>query len=216
MRSANSSPTTTPPPTRRPALKQRLAVWMRWLHIYSSMAGLAAVLFFSITGLTLNHPDWMFGSVRDERELTGQIPSKAWLGTGAEEDVSRLEIAEHLRRQHGLRGFVDEFLVEPTDVTVVFKGPGLSADAVINRATGSYTLTLLTEGWVAVINDLHKGRHTGPVWSWILDLSAIMLIVISLTGLALLFYIKRRRLKGLLLSVGSGLFLFWLWWAFMG
>ena len=35
---------------------------MRWLHIYSSMFGLVAILFFSVTGILLNHPSWTLGS----------------------------------------------------------------------------------------------------------------------------------------------------------
>src|SRR3954468_1125799 len=47
----------------------RTAAVMRWLHIYLSMFGLAVVLFFSVTGLTLNHPDW-FGE--PERRVSAQ------------------------------------------------------------------------------------------------------------------------------------------------
>ena len=43
---------------------------------------------------------------------------------------------------------------------------------------------------MAVINDLHKGRDTGPAWAAVIDVSAGLMVVISLTGLVLLFYIK--------------------------
>ena len=57
-----------------------------------------------------------------------------------------------------------------------------------------------------MINDLHKGRDTGRAWSAVIDASAIGLIVISASGLALLFYIKRRRARGLLTAlVGAAL-----------
>jgi hypothetical protein len=52
-----------------------------------------------------------------------------------------------------------------------------------------------------VINDLHKGRDTGPVWSVIIDVSAVLLTIISLTGLTLLFYLKLRRRPGLIVSL---------------
>ena len=46
---------------------------MRWLHIYLSMFGLAAVLFFSVTGITLNHPNaaspMLVAGERDDRRL---------------------------------------------------------------------------------------------------------------------------------------------------
>src|SRR5690348_14608346 len=56
----------------------RLAALMRWLHIYLSMFGLAAVLFFSVTGLTLNHPTWFFGEARREVQAKGHLEPK-WL-----------------------------------------------------------------------------------------------------------------------------------------
>ena len=64
---------------RRP-FRRRLAIrfakLMRWLHIYLSMFGLAAVLFFSATGITLNHPDWFFGEARRSVQAQGTIDPK--------------------------------------------------------------------------------------------------------------------------------------------
>ena len=62
----------------RRKLSIRFAKLMRWLHIYLSMFGLAAVLFFSVTGITLNHPDWVFGQVERRREAEGQMDLK-WI-----------------------------------------------------------------------------------------------------------------------------------------
>lgn len=41
-------------------------------------------------------------------------------------------------------------------------------------------------GWVAYFNDLHKGRHTGSLWSAFIDLFAGLCVVFSLSGLLLL------------------------------
>ncbi len=51
---------------------------MLWLHIYLSMFGLAAVLFFSVTGLTLNHPDWFFAGAERSAQAEGRVDAK-WL-----------------------------------------------------------------------------------------------------------------------------------------
>ena len=32
----------------------------------------------------------------------------------------------------------------------------------------------------AIVNDLHKGRDTGPVWGAVIDLSAAVLVFVSL------------------------------------
>jgi uncharacterized protein len=178
---------------------------MRWLHIYLSMLGLAAVLFFSVTGITLNHPDWVFGQVERRREADGQLDMK-WIGresadSSRSSSVAKLEVVEHLRKSHGLRGALADFRVDDNECTVSFKGPAYSADAFIDRETGHYTLTELDHGLIALLNDLHKGRDTGAVWSVVIDLSAGLMTLISLTGLVLLFYLKLRRVPGVVVAL---------------
>lgn len=188
---------------------------MRWLHIYLSMFGLAAVLFFSVTGITLNHPDWAFGQVERRREAKGRVELR-WIASQratsdsqtasdseSTEPVAKLEIVEHLRKTHAIRGALVEFRVDDTECTVSFKGPGYSADTFIDRDSGEYTLTELDHGLIALINDLHKGRDTGAVWSWVIDLSAGLMTFISLTGLVLLFYLKLRRVPGLVVALAG-------------
>jgi hypothetical protein len=62
---------------------------------------------------------------------------------------------------------------------------------------------------VGLINDLHKGRDTGPAWSLFIDVSAILLALVSLTGMILLLFLKRRRSSGLVIAA-LGLVLAWL------
>ena len=157
----------------RRKLSIRFAKLMRWLHIYLSMFGLAAVLFFSVTGITLNHPNWTFGQTERRREAKGHVDLH-WISrevapsgppAAAEPDptkqVAKLEVVEHLRKTHGVRGALAEFRVDDTECLVSFKGPGYSADAFIDRDSGRYSLTELDHGLIALINDLHKGRDTG-------------------------------------------------------
>jgi hypothetical protein len=197
---------------------------MRWVHIYLSMFGLAAVLFFSVTGITLNHPDWFYGGAEHIVQAQGHLNVK-WMNlepprgdpageADASGRVARLEVVEHLRNTHGIRGALAEFRTDDRECMVTFKGPGYAADAFIDRATGRYDLTETYHGVIAVINDLHKGRDTGKVWSLVIDLSAVLMTVISLTGLVLLFYIKRRRISGLVTAVVGTLVVVavvWLW-----
>ncbi len=209
-------------------LKIRLVKVALWLHIYVSMFGLAAVLFFSVTGITLNHPDWFFGGAERQVQAEGDLDPK-WLhgrttstGDGSEsggepdrsKGVGKLEVVEHLRKAHGIRGALADFRVDETECTVSFKGPGYAADAFIDRETGHYNLTQTLHGFVAVINDLHKGRDTGPVWSAVIDISAVVLTIISLTGLVLIFFLRLRRGPGLVVGlIGAAVILAigWFW-----
>ena len=68
---------------------------------------------------------------------------------------------------------------------------------------------------VAVLNDLHKGRDTGKKWSAVIDFSAVLMTLVSLTGLTLIFFLNKRRFSGLVLvAVGALLcclvYFFWM------
>lgn len=179
-----------------PPKHRRLPFWVRWLHIYGSMFGLCATLLFAVTGLTLNHADWFESAEPSVRTFDGALPA-AMLSP----QVDKLAVAEHLRTTHALRGAVTEFAVDQEECLVVWKGPGYSADATIARTDGTYHVEEARRGWVAVLDDLHKGRDSGPAWSFVVDASAVVLTFLSLTGLWLLFYLKKRRRSGLAVAL---------------
>jgi hypothetical protein len=183
-------------------LKQLSARWIRWLHIYASMSSCAIVLFFSVTGLTLNHPTWFGGDRETVRESNGSVDPR-WLGDPSEANssVSRLEVVEQLRGEAKVRGALKEFTVDESQCIVAFRAPGYTADTFIDRKTGHYELVESSLGWIAVFNDLHKGRDSGRAWGWVIDLSAGLLVFVSATGILLLFYINRHRKTGLVTAV---------------
>jgi len=115
---------------------------------------------------------------------------------------------EYLRKQHGIHGSLDEFRVDEAECLVSFKGPGYTSDTYIQRADGSYKMTVIEEGFVAVMNDLHKGRNSGVAWRGLIDVSAGLLVFVSLTGLGLLFFLKRLRTAGLLTGLAGAVLLF--------
>jgi uncharacterized protein len=178
---------------RHPLWKRRLASVSRWLHIYLSMTSFAILLFFAATGLTLNHPDW-FAAQQKTVQSQGVLDARWVKG-----NVDKLQVVEFLRRKEGLHGAVDDFRIEDSQCSVSFKGPGYKADVVIDRAAGSYDVTTTYAGFVAILNDLHKGRDTGRTWSKIIDISALLMTAVSLSGLILIFYLHKRRLPGLML-----------------
>lgn len=180
-------------------LKRNVAQWSRWLHIYVSMISFIIVLFFSATGLTLNHADFFTGEPK-VKNVTGNI-DKAWVEGTDTNTIKKLEIVEFLRKVHHITAGLSEFRIEESQCSISFKGPGYGADAFVERATGAYEINIMQAGTIAILNDLHKGRDSGSTWSWIIDISAILMVVISLTGLILLLYIKRKRLPGIILLI---------------
>ena len=189
------------PSMTRLAWRRRIAKASRWLHIYGSMGSLALVLFFTITGITLNHQDW-FANQQVTTDHHGTM-APAFLRTGSAEGVDKLQVVEAIRSAAGIRGAVSEFRIEDAQCEVLFKGPGYEASALIDRATGRFDITESRMGFAAVINDLHKGRDTGAIWKAVIDVSAVLLLFISATGLVLLYFVHKYRLAGIILF-GAG------------
>lgn len=187
-----------PVPVTRPAARPRSAkaqwnVWLRWLHTYTSMISLLVVLFFSVTGITLNHPDWVFGTKEVTREVTGTMPA-GWIQDG---EVNWLAVAEELRATQGLKGRVGDTRADDQEADISFAAPGYSADAFIDVNTGEYKVSILEQGSVAVLNDLHKGRDAGTGWKWVIDLSGAILTLVSVTGIGILLLLKKTRTQAL-------------------
>jgi hypothetical protein len=94
--------------------------------------------------------------------------------------------------------------VDDNQLEVSFKGPGYEADAFIDRESGMYEVTESRMGLVAIVNDLHKGRDTGAAWSDVIDVSAVLMCLVSMSGLVLIFFLHRRRVSGLMaLAIGA-------------
>ena len=171
------------------------------------MLSFALLFFFAVTGLTLNHAEW-FDSRQRPAEYHGTL-NAAWVNTPSAAGVAKNEVVNYFRSTYRTRGALSDFHVDGDQCEVLFKGPGYEADAIVDRATGKYDLTVSPFSLVAVLNDLHKGRDTGKKWSAIIDFSAVLMSMVSLTGLTLIFFLNKRRFSGLVL-VAVGALLAWL------
>jgi hypothetical protein len=188
--------------------RRKTIILSRWLHIYLSMCSFAILFFFAITGFTLNHQDW-FAKQERTVQTRGAIDAK-YLG----QDVAKLEIVEFFRKT-GVRGSVTDFRIEDSDLSVDFKGPGYEADVLIDRATGRYELTESRMGLVGALNDLHKGRDSGTAWARIIDASAVLMTLVSLTGMLLMFFLQKKRFSGFLAAAAGGLLCYLAYLAFV-
>ena len=187
-------------PTKANNPKKEVTKLSRWLHIYLSMVSFAIVLFFSVTGLTLNHPTWFGGDKQIETKYNGKLNAN-WVNNPDTNKVAKLEIVEFFRKKHSAKGFVSEIRIDDAEISLSLKGPAYGFDAFIDRTNGSYEASEIKMGAVAVMNDLHKGRDSGSGWAWVIDISAIFLILVSLSGLILLLFMKKRRVAGLVSGV---------------
>src|SRR5690606_25866810 len=64
--------------------------------------------------------------------------------------------------------------------------PGGDAWLSISLDSGAVEYERTDRGWIALLNDLHKGRNTGAAWNGFIDVFAAACLVFCLTGLLLL------------------------------
>lgn len=187
--------------------------WLKQLHLWhwvSSALCLVAMLLFAVTGITLNHAGRIEARPRVELKLaslpdalSGPLKAQA---EEADKAPLPVTVQDWLRTEFDLR--VDALQAEwsPEEIYLSLPRPGGDAWLSIDLETGDAKYEVTDRGWIAWLNDLHKGRHTGLVWSWFIDLFAVACVVFCLTGLVLLQMHARQR-PGTWPVVGLGLLL---------
>ena len=193
---------------RRPSAKIRTHRWTRLLHVYTSMISFVVVLFFALTGITLNHPNWTFGSTPSRTTVSGTLPIRAFTGNG----VDWLNVSEYFRNEHGVRGSVSDRRSDANEGSLTFKGPGYEADATFKIDTHTYELTIDSQGVLGFMNDLHKGRDTRSSWKWLIDVSGGFLALVAFTGIALQFFLRKRRRSAVSVAAVGGVVVALLTW----
>jgi hypothetical protein len=165
--------------------------WSRNIHLYVTLFGLVLLGFFAVTGFMLNHDDWFHVSETQSRTATASIP------TDLLDPLDKLAVVELLRKDHAATGALDAFEEEKEEeeirsYRVVFKGPGRRVEAVIQRADGETELTYETRGLTGLLTDLHRGQSTGREWGLVIDGLAILVLIVSVTGVVLWWSLHSR------------------------
>ncbi|MFK7741843.1 MAG: PepSY-associated TM helix domain-containing protein [Planctomycetota bacterium] len=171
--------------------------FIRSLHIWLSMIAFAVTLLFSVTGFTLNHTSWFESAEPTVTRFEGTVDAEL-----ATNDL--LELAETLRAAHRLRGRVVATVGNGQTITMTWQTAGYTAKAFVEIADGSYSGSVSRRGFWAILDDLHRGQDCGPVWSVIVDVAAVLLALLSITGLWLMLYLKKRLRTGMVLGFLGG------------
>jgi len=170
----------------------------RLVHVYLTMFGCLLILFFAVTGFMLNHEDWFGFEEALETKTTGTLPSSVLAAR------DKLALVELLRKDFNVRGPVEPFELDEEVLHVAFKSPGRRDDVEIQRADGQTTVTHQTQGVVALLTDLHRGKPAGPLWRLlIVDGVCVLLLIVSITGLVLWQSLRGRGRYGLLCMAGG-------------
>ena len=171
-------------------INRKFLEFCRTIHVYLSMLGLLVMFLFGLTGFTINHEDWFGANVPRVSESEARMPVELI----AKKDP--LQIVEHLRGAHHISGAMTAFDDFDDRYSIGFKEPGQIWEIEVEKAGGLTKIHHETFNLAAVINNLHRGRYSGPGWSWIIDVSAIMVVVACGTGIVLWLALPRRRVLG--------------------
>ena len=183
-----------------PAIQQqRRGFWLRTLHQWhwiSSAVCLIGMLLFAITGITLNHA----GAIETKPntvEIEGRLPPEL-MAVAKTAQTSKAALPEEIRAWlakdldvKAPKGAAVEWTDE--EGYVALPRPGGDGWVTFDAASGEVLAERTDRGAIAYLNDLHKGRNSGAVWSLFLDVFAIGCIVFCATGLVLLQLHSRAR-----------------------
>jgi len=167
--------------------------WGLLLHIYLSMAGFTLVVLFAITGVTLNHEDFGWGEPRLTRS-TIALPADVL------EHADQATLVQRMRGMIGVRSPLTDYRADTDQIQATFAAPGRRTIVTVNRAQRTGEVESETRGLLGKLDDLHKGLDSGRLWFWIIDLTALLLIVSALTGTATLLSLRARRRGGFVLA----------------
>jgi hypothetical protein len=187
----------------------------RKVHIYAGMFSMLFILLFAFSGFMLNHRwklwDWFSKRVETTRDIAVQIPT----------DGSDLQKARAILKELGLDGEINRIISEPTKQSFGFdmQRPGQWASVRLDATTGKGTLkTTDMNGW-AVIYTLHifsghgdKNWKWANVWKFFSDLTAIIMVVLAISGFYMWLNLKTTRRWGLIsLEIGATIFILLVW-----
>ncbi len=172
-------------------------------HGYLSAFAFLALIFFAVTGLLLNHPEWT--PSRGERPATeSQVTLNAadLAAARATADPARALAAAVGRRTPLLGEFQSGEIVDD-EAMLRLEGVKGASDLVIDMATGETQVTVTRARLVDTLNELHRGKNAGAVWKAVIDLSAVVILALSVIGYALFFSLRFRLRTSLILTAAS-------------
>jgi hypothetical protein len=162
------------------------------LHWISAAVCFAALMLFTITGITLNHAS-AIGSTPRVTTREAALPEALRAELQVADEVVPAGVAEWIEHEFGVVAAEATIEWSGEELYLSAPGPGRDAWVSIDRATGGAKFESTERGWIAYFNDLHKGRNAGLAWTIFIDVVAVACLFFSLTGLILLQIQARQR-----------------------
>ncbi len=165
------------------------------------MALLTLLLFFSVTGITLNHPQWFASHSPNVSEQEWIIAPE--LLRNPPLSLSQLAVVtKKVEQLTNINLSNSNIESDSNEIYFSLKKAGTNTSLSIDVETGEVFYQRTDYGWWALFNDLHKGRNTSFVWGVIIDLTSVLFIVFAISGFILAMP-QRRFHRTLTLGVST-------------
>lgn len=173
-------------------------------HGYLSAFAFIALLFFAATGILLNHPEWIGGGAPEPLESRFSLaPGELASIREAQEPARRL--TEIVSTRTAVAGGFREGEVVGPEIFARLQGVAGLTDIRANLDSGEGSVFVERAATVAIINELHRGEHAGPVWRLAIDIAAGVLIVLSVLGYLIFLSLRFRVRTALAITAASAL-----------
>ena len=191
----------------------RWQIWNRRLHYFLGLYFLFFIWLFALTGLLLNHGEWNFAEFWSTRRITTfEQPIQRPPAGNAEVE------AKDVLRQLALTGEIQWLAAGADPARPVFRAtrPGQQFDITADFAAGRAKIQRTeVNGW-GILRHLHTftGVRIGDtknrrdwvlttLWAYSMDAVSLGIAVMVLSGIALWWVRKGRRIAGLVALAGG-------------
>lgn len=168
------------------------------MHIYSSTALFALLVLFCVSGLVLNHVSWLANDKTDG-QLEQPLPAELQQSLKQDAQAALPQLTLYLTKQFNLEQ-PKSVEWDEEEILLDYPLPAGFAYVIVEPAPGLLSLGYQKGGFLTLIGDLHKGRHTGDAWAWVIDLSAVLMVLFAITGCIILLQNRNKRRLGLWLT----------------
>jgi uncharacterized protein len=190
---------------RRQRAPQEIAFYIlcrRW-HGYLSAFAFLVLIFFSATGILINHPDWLSSDEPQVQTAQTRITSAEIAAARRNSDFGEA-LGATLSRHTALVGAYASADIDGRQALLRFEGVKGTSDVTLDLTSGVAQVRVKMADMVTMLDDLHRGKNAGPTWQAVIDISAALILTLSLVGY-MLFFSMNYRLRTSLILTAAGL-----------
>jgi hypothetical protein len=175
----------------------------RHWHGYLSAFAFLALIFFSASGILLNHPEWLGDTDAAAPQLFSAPLPIDGIAAARRAKEAGPALAALAAAHLPVVGAYSSADVDSRQAFLRYEGVKGSSDVSVDFRTGAASARVRRADALTVMDDLHRGKNVGKVWQWVIDLSGAVFLLLSLVGYVLFFTLRFRLRVALVLTALS-------------